>query len=106
MTLAEARRRKQALMNERPEVAALMAPAVAGQAPMSEPDDHHDAAPTAMERSEVHGGGCAGCHVGRRQTSRHGWLLLAIGLALVWRRTRPGAHPSAWKDDLCRRIRG
>ncbi len=89
-TLQQARDRKRALMDQHPEVVGLMSPSMAG----SEGADM-DEAPMSMEApaadyAEVHHGGCAGCRIGQRPTSRHApWLALALALIALGRRRRP-----------------
>lgn len=92
-TLAEARRRKAAVLAQTPDAVALggapgesmAAPAPVMAAPPEDPP--MPAPPASIDR--MHGRGCAGCHVGGDETPPHAVLLAAIAmLALGLRRRR------------------
>jgi MYXO-CTERM domain-containing protein len=99
-TLAEARRRKAAVMAQNPDAIALgggqaaEAPAPPGEerpmmlpAPMAaEPSPPPPAPPPSMD--SFHGRGCAGCTVGGDETPWHGAALAAIGIAIIALRRR------------------
>jgi Ca-activated chloride channel family protein len=105
-TLAEARRRKQAILSQSPDAVALGGPSAsadqggyapsppmgmpgmampesAGVRPSMAPDS-----PSPVSEARVHARGCAGCHVGEGQTEPRGLLLAALGVALIALRRR------------------
>lgn len=66
---------------------AVESPAPPPPPPMSPPRDaaDHGGAPAAEVRR---GGGCAGCHVGERDSVSGGWLAALLGALLLMRRRR------------------
>lgn len=92
MTLADARAKKRELMERRSDVASLMAPAMVEDGVAAAPPSYAGAdetmAPSAADMAEVHGSGCAGCHVGSRGTMERVWLLSSLAFAWSVARVR------------------